>query len=278
MAGVSARGRGADGDDPTPEEQLLAGMWEQALQWDVEPDMVYVLLDPGDADDAGEWAAYCYASWRASPPERYASFRVFMEAMYREFHRLQVDRWERAWAVFGNATTRALDRPVEAARLDVLGGRYERALVALTEAISYGRPRARGLRDQIRRLLGETYAVSFHELATDPRYVPEVLPVLAVGQARQRRDDGALTRRLGAPPKRCVRRRTRSRGRSGKARTTTPRTARSAAPWRRRGSRPAGATPTRPGARCTLRCPNGSRSARTTLPRSACAPTRSSVL
>ncbi|NUS85562.1 MAG: SMI1/KNR4 family protein [Streptomyces sp.] len=196
-AGLAEYFPGDLGDDPTPEEQLLAGMWERALQLDVESDMVHVLLDPGDVDDAGEWAVYCYASWRASPPERYASFRVFMEAMYREFHRLQVDRSERAGAVFGNATTRALDASVEAARLDVLGGRYERALVALTEAISYGRPRATGLRDQIRQLLGETYRVSFHELATDPRYVPEVLPVLAAGQARQRRDDGSLTRRLG---------------------------------------------------------------------------------
>ncbi|WP_238545544.1 MULTISPECIES: hypothetical protein [Streptomyces] len=72
--------------------------------------------------------------------------------------------------------------------------------MALTEAISYGRPRATRLRDQIRRLLGETYVVSFHELATDPRYVLEVLPVLAAEQVRQRRDDGSLTRRLGDRP------------------------------------------------------------------------------
>ncbi|MDW6065692.1 hypothetical protein SAZ11_57795 [Streptomyces sp. FXJ1.4098] len=125
-------------------------------------------------------------------------------------HSLQVDRSERSGAVFGNATTRALDASVEAARLDALGGRYERALVALTEAISYRRPRATGLRDQIRRLLGETYMVTFHEFATDPRYVPEVLPVLAAGQARQRRDDRSLTHRLGAPSTWCASRRTRS--------------------------------------------------------------------
>ncbi|ADI12559.1 hypothetical protein SBI_09441 [Streptomyces bingchenggensis BCW-1] len=110
-AGLAEYFPGDLGDDPTPEEQLLAGMWERALQLDAESDMVYVLLDPGDVDDAGERAVYCYASWRASPPERYASFRVFMEAMYREFHSLQVNRSERAGAVFVNATTRAWTRP-----------------------------------------------------------------------------------------------------------------------------------------------------------------------
>ncbi|AVH60372.1 MULTISPECIES: SMI1/KNR4 family protein [Streptomyces] len=184
-------------DDPTPEEELLAGMWERALQLDVESDMVYVLLDPGDVDDAGEWAVYCYASWRASPPERYASFHAFMEAMYREFHSLQVSRSERAGAVFVNATTRALDASVDAARLDALGGRYEQASAALAEAISYGRPRATGLRDQIRRLLGETYMVYFHGLTADPLYAPEVLPVLAAEHVRHHRDRTSLAHHLG---------------------------------------------------------------------------------
>ncbi|MFF1381315.1 SMI1/KNR4 family protein [Streptomyces sp. NPDC058308] len=165
-------------DDSTPEEALLAGMWARALRLSVESDAVHVLLDPGDVDDSGEWAVYSYASWRASPPERHASFRTFMEAMYREFHLLQVDRSERAGREFVNATTRAQDAAVEAARLDALGGRYERASTALAEALAYGRPRAAGLRDQIRRLLGETYMVYFHGLTADPLYAPEVLPVL----------------------------------------------------------------------------------------------------
>lgn len=79
----------------------------------------------GGVDAAREWVVHCWASWRASPPERYASFRVFMEAMHREFHRLQVDRSERAGAEYVNATTRALDASVEAARQDALGGRSE---------------------------------------------------------------------------------------------------------------------------------------------------------
>jgi hypothetical protein len=179
-------------DDPTPEEALLAGMWGRALQLDVESDAVHVLLDPGDVDEDGEWAVYCYASWRASPPERYASFRAFMEAMYREFHSLQMDRSARAGAVFVNATTRALDASVEAARLDALAGRYEQASAALSEAIAFGRPRAAGLRDQIRRLLGETYLVSFPGLTADPLYAPEVLAVLAAEDVRHHHGDDSF--------------------------------------------------------------------------------------
>ncbi|MFE0626777.1 SMI1/KNR4 family protein [Streptomyces sp. NPDC058864] len=195
-AGLSEYFPGELDDDPTPEEALLAGMWGRALQLDVESDAVYVLLDPGDVDDAGEWAVYSWAPWRASPPERYASFGAFMEAMYREWHSLQVNRSERAGAVFVNATTRALDASVEAARLDALGGRHERASATLAEAIAFGRPRATGLRDQIRRLLGETYMVYFQELMTDPRYVPEILPVLAAEHVRLHRDGGSLPRWL----------------------------------------------------------------------------------
>ncbi|MHC3467489.1 SMI1/KNR4 family protein [Streptomyces sp. 7R007] len=196
-AGLSEYFPGELDEDPSPEDVLLAGMWQRALQLDVESDALYVLLDPGDVDEAGEWAVYCWASWHADAPTRYASFRVFMEAMYREFHHLQVDRCERAGTVFANATTRALDASVEAARLDTLAGRYERASAALAEAVAYGRPRAKGLRDQIRRLLGETYLVDYRGLATDPVYAPELLPVLAAEEARQRRDDGALLRVLG---------------------------------------------------------------------------------
>jgi hypothetical protein len=199
-AGLAEYYREDLGDDATFEEALVAGMWERALQLDVESDAAYVLLDPGDVDSDGEWAVYCYASWRASPPERYASFRAFMEAMYREFHMLQVGRSEREAVEFVNATTRALDASVEAARLDALRGRYERASASLAEAIAYGRPRATGLRDQIRLLLGETYMVSFDGLTADPLYAPEILPVLAEEHVRSRRNDTSWPLELrGAP-------------------------------------------------------------------------------
>lgn len=168
-------------EDSTAEEVLRAGMWERALQLDVESDAMYVLMDPGDTDDSGEWAVYDWAYWRAAPPERYGSFREFMEAMYQGFHRLSVNRLGPA---FVNDTTRALDASVEEARLDALRGRYERAEATLARALAYGRPRARGLYDQIRRLSGHTHLAGFGQLAVDPVYAPDLLPVLAAEHAR----------------------------------------------------------------------------------------------
>lgn len=174
--------------DSRPEDVLLAGMWGRALQVDVESDATYVLLDPGDTDASGEWAVYTWAPWYGDQPTRYGSFGAFMAAMYRQFHSLAAGRSERTGTEFVNATTRAQDAAVEAARLDALGGRYEQAETALAEALSYGRPRAAGLRDQIRRLLGRTYMVCFHGLADDPVYTREIVPVLLGEHVRTRRD------------------------------------------------------------------------------------------
>lgn len=189
-AGLSEYFPGELDDDPTPEDELLAGMWGRALQLDVESDALYVLLDPGDVDAAGEWAVYTWAPWHADVPTRYGSFRTFMEAMYREYHRLRAGDSKQGGPVFDNATTRALDESVTAARLDALGGGYERAATTLADAVAFGRPRAAGLHDQIRRLLGKTYLVSFRGLTTDPVYTPEIVPVLAAEHARMRRDGG----------------------------------------------------------------------------------------
>ena len=189
-AGLSEYFPGELDEDPTPEDELLAGMWGRALQLDVESDALYVLLDPGDVDDAGEWAVYTWAPWHADVPKRHESFRTCMEAMYRECHRLRAGAPERGGPVFDNATTRALDASVTAARLDALGGRYEQAAAVLAEAVAFGRPRAQGLHEQIRRLLGETYLVSFRGLAADPVYAAEIVPVLVAEHARMRRDDG----------------------------------------------------------------------------------------
>ncbi|MET8829849.1 SMI1/KNR4 family protein [Streptomyces sp. NPDC004610] len=198
--GLSEYFPGDVGDDPTPEDDLLAGLWTRALQLDVESDALTVLLDPGDVDGTGEWAVYSWAPWRASPPERYASFGVFMEAMYREFHCLEPDRCEREGRVFANATTRALDASVESARLEALAGRLESASATLAEAGSYGRPRAGWLREQIGLLLGETSAVSFRRLTTDPLYAPELLPLVVAEHLRYHRRAGAPGLHLpGAP-------------------------------------------------------------------------------
>ncbi|MET8700591.1 SMI1/KNR4 family protein [Kitasatospora sp. NPDC004723] len=167
------------------DEGETEGLWQRALQLDVESDATLVLLDPGDVDAEGEWAVYCYASWRAAPPERYPSFRAFMVAMHQEFHRLAAHRCA---ASFVNATTREQDARVEAARLDALTGAYERAAEALAEAVAYGRPRAAGMLDQLRGFGRHRSEPTFGELPRDPAFLGEVIPVLAVHHARRGRD------------------------------------------------------------------------------------------
>ncbi|MFD5338763.1 SMI1/KNR4 family protein [Streptomyces hawaiiensis] len=169
-------------EDAGPEERREADIWRRGLQLDVESDAIYVLMDPEDVDEDGEWAVYTWASWRAAPPDRYANFLAFMRDMHREFHSLRAHRGD-GEPVFVNDTTRELDAQMEEARLEALGGRWERALKALDEAKEYGRPRAAGLGDQIRRLLGETHMVYFDGLVTDPRYTREMLPPLVAEHA-----------------------------------------------------------------------------------------------
>jgi hypothetical protein len=78
------------GDHPSEADVLLAGMWQRALRLETDSDMSYALLDPGDSDQAGEWALYLYKGWGGELPDRYESFRAYMEAMYRSFH---ASRW-----------------------------------------------------------------------------------------------------------------------------------------------------------------------------------------
>ncbi|MGW1270704.1 SMI1/KNR4 family protein [Streptomyces sp. NPDC002491] len=180
-------------DDASPEERREADLWRRGLQLDVESDITHVLLDPDDVDEDGEWAVYTWASWRAEPPERHADFLEFMRAMHREFHSLQARRSDTE-PEFANDTTRELDARVAQARLEALRGDWERAQESLNEAKAYGRPRAAGLGDQIRRLLGQTYMVYFDGLVTDPRYAPELLPPLVAAHAANTHwDDSTLT-------------------------------------------------------------------------------------
>ncbi|WHM41077.1 SMI1/KNR4 family protein [Streptomyces sp. BPTC-684] len=179
-------------DDAGPEERREADLWRRGLQLDVESDITHVLLDPEDVDEEGEWAVYVWSSWRAAPPERYANFGEFMRGMYREFHSLRA-RPADGWPEFVNDTTRELDARVEQARLEALRGDWERAGDVLDEAKAYGRPRAVGLGDQIRRLLGRTYMVYFEDVVSDPRYAPDLLPALvAEHAAHSHRDDSTL--------------------------------------------------------------------------------------
>ncbi|MFE5936783.1 SMI1/KNR4 family protein [Streptomyces sp. NPDC056470] len=167
------------GDDPREEEVLLAGMWRRALRLETDSDMSHALLDPGDTDQDGEWALYVYKGWSGEFPDRYPSFRAYMEAMYRGFHADRVDRPD-----FVNATTRAQDaRVVEAHRL-TLRGRYEEALPMLEEARSFGRPESAVLLNQLRHLSAPRDAQDYGFLVADPRYLPELLPVQAMTPAR----------------------------------------------------------------------------------------------
>ncbi|MEU0136157.1 SMI1/KNR4 family protein [Streptomyces sp. NPDC006296] len=176
-------------DDAGPAERRAADVWRHGLQLDVESDVTYVVLDPDDVDEEGEWAVYTWASWLAEPPERHANFVEFMRDRYREFHALHARTADGA-PEFTNDTTRELDALVGRARLEALRGDWERAAQTLDEAKEYGRPCAAGLGDQIRRLLGQTYMVYFQDLVTDPQYAAELLPALAAEHAR--RDDSTL--------------------------------------------------------------------------------------
>ncbi|MFH8497281.1 SMI1/KNR4 family protein [Streptomyces coeruleorubidus] len=180
-------------EDAGPEERREADIWRRGLQLDVESDVTHVLMDPEDVDEDGEWAVYTWASWRAEPPERHADFLEFMRDMYREFHSLRAQGGDEE-PEFVNDTTEQLDTLVREARLEALRGGWERAGKALDEAKEYGRPRAAGLGDQIRRLLGQTYMVHFEDVVTDPRYAPDLLPPLvAEHAAHSYRDDSTLT-------------------------------------------------------------------------------------
>ncbi|MFJ4848013.1 MULTISPECIES: SMI1/KNR4 family protein [unclassified Streptomyces] len=189
--GLAKVWREAIGRDPSPKAVMEIGLWTDGLQLDEVSDLAYVLLHPLDVGTDGEWALYHYRSWAAAPPRRYASFQEFMADMYREFHQLSAVRSVRDGREFANATTRALDATVDSARRDALAGRYERAEIALSKAEGFGRPRAKALRDQIRRLQRTRDRPDFAGRALDPGYAPELLPVLADEHVRGGGDEAS---------------------------------------------------------------------------------------
>ncbi|MER7760167.1 SMI1/KNR4 family protein [Streptomyces sp. NPDC097619] len=167
-------------EDSAPEEVRLAGMWRRALRLETDSDMTHALLDPGDTDPDGEWALYVHKGWSGGSPDRYPSFRAYMEAMYRSFHADRVDRPE-----FVNATTRAQDARVEEARRLALAGRHGEALPLLEEAAAFGRPGSLVLLGQLRQFAQPAGRgrVWYGDLVSDARYRSEVLPVEAVEPA-----------------------------------------------------------------------------------------------
>ncbi|MER7053340.1 SMI1/KNR4 family protein [Streptomyces sp. NPDC000351] len=168
-------------DRSTEREVLLAGMWERALRLETDSDMSHALLDPGDTDDDGEWALYVYRGWSGEPPDRYPSFRAYLEESYRDFHA------DRAGSpAFVNDTTRALDADVERARQEALAGRWETARELLAGASRYGRPPARGMLRQLEALSRRGGCHGFGALVADPRYTDELVPVMALTHVRER--------------------------------------------------------------------------------------------
>ncbi|MFI2410203.1 SMI1/KNR4 family protein [Streptomyces sp. NPDC018947] len=180
-----------DDERASDRERLLAGMWRRALRLETESDMSHALLDPGDVGEDGEWALYVYQGWNGEFPDRYPSFRAYMEARYRAFHA------ERAGGPepFENATTRAQDANVERARQEALRGDWETATELLTEARAFGRPGAAALLRQLTARPAVDQRFAFAALVADPRYTGELLPVLAaahVEDGRHRAHQGQL--------------------------------------------------------------------------------------
>ncbi|WP_030542865.1 DUF6461 domain-containing protein [Streptomyces albus] len=176
------------GEDPAEEEVVLAGMWGRALQLSLDSDMTDVLLDPGDVGADGEWAVYVYHGWGGDRPERYGSFRAFMEDMYKEFYSLGGGH-----PGFGNSVTRRLDAQVEEARSACLRGELDAALAVFGEAAEFGRPRAGLLASQLRALLdGGRGWVPVDPRMDDPLYAGEVLPLKVLNHLRDRRTHDTL--------------------------------------------------------------------------------------
>ncbi|MFK4071720.1 SMI1/KNR4 family protein [Streptomyces sp. NPDC029674] len=177
------------GETATEQQVLEAGMWGRALQLALDSDMTDVLLDPGDVDAEGEWAVYVHRGWSGDQlePERYGSFRAFMEERHKEFYCLGGDD-----AAFENAVTRELDDKVEQARLACLRGELDDALAVFDEAQEFGRPRARLLAAQLRALLGGQGWVPVDPRMDDPLYANEVLPLKVRDHLRGRNGDDSF--------------------------------------------------------------------------------------
>ncbi len=204
--GLQAVHEGALDEYASEEEVLRAGMWGRALRLSAAldtaaPDTAEVLLDPGDPDANGEWAAYLHRGGAGGErPERYGSFMDLMQALFREFHRAHGDT-----PGFVNETTRELDADIEEARLACLDGEdIDGALELLTEADECGRPRARGLRVQMEAMLrggsgGGSGSGGSADLCVvgrmdDPLYARELLPLAALEHLRAGHDEAEFLR------------------------------------------------------------------------------------
>jgi len=84
------RNREEEDDDAHPDADPQDGnRFSQSLLISLDADAGILFLDPGDIDDAGEWAAYSLFSWNAEPPTKYTSFTALMEDLYAEFREMR---------------------------------------------------------------------------------------------------------------------------------------------------------------------------------------------
>ncbi|MEV6419105.1 SMI1/KNR4 family protein [Streptomyces sp. NPDC051662] len=205
--GLQAVDEGALDEHASDEEVLRAGMWGRALRLTTAPDSVEVLLDPGDPDATGEWAAYLHRDGAGGErPERHGSFMDLMQALFREFHRTHGDN-----PGFVNETTRELDADVEEACSACLDGAdIDGALELLTEADECGRPRARWPRVQVEAMLsggdrtggwggiaGASADLRSAGRMDDPLYARELVPLAALEHLWAGHDEAEFLRPPG---------------------------------------------------------------------------------
>lgn len=76
-------------DDDEEEEGYESARWNRAIQISLTGDRTWLLLDPGDIGEDGEWAAYRYSGWSGCGPVRHASFADLMRAEYEGFRALR---------------------------------------------------------------------------------------------------------------------------------------------------------------------------------------------
>lgn len=169
-------------------DDQLGPVLRRALVVSGDADMAVIVLDPGDVNDDGEWAAYWMASWSPQGEKRYESFASLMYGMFARFHAVERPV---------NATSQAWDARVDAAYRSALAGDADDAMEGLAEASRFGRPRAQVLRFQARVLLGESLAAAADvggtvmlrpspDLIADPAYAAVIVPLYVAARERLR--------------------------------------------------------------------------------------------
>lgn len=81
-----------DEEEEEDQEEYESARWNRAVQISLTGDQTWLLLDPGDVDEEGEWAAYRYSAWSGYGPQRHASFAALMRAEYQGFRDLRLTK------------------------------------------------------------------------------------------------------------------------------------------------------------------------------------------